>query len=109
MDEKQVSLFAIIAVSLIAVGGFYIHFNEIFTGNVALKIGGQKFAQSSGMAYSQPAMLCERLIGEGKIPKGFDYEAVYSEMVNRFGSNNCYDGTGEVGYWCCNQGVLGRY
>lgn len=109
MDESRLFFMAFVIVAVIAVAGFYISYNDTATANTALKMGGQRFVQSSGVAYTQPVMLCERLIGEGKIPKGYDYEAVYSEMVNRFGSNNCYDGTQEIGYWCCSPDVLGKY
>ena len=109
MNTKSLPLIVLVIIGVVSMGGFYYVYSAEATGNIALKSGGQKFVQSQGMAYSQPVMLCERLIGEGKIPKGYEYEAVYSEMVNRFGSDNCVDGTAEVGYWCCDPNVLGRY
>ena len=108
MHEK-VPLLILTAVVVVSILGFYQVYNAETTANIALKIGGQEFVQSRGLAYSQPVMLCERLIGEGKIPKGYSYEAIYSEMVNRFGADHCYDGTAEVGYWCCDPTVLGEY
>ncbi len=109
MDEKTIPLVVLVAVVVVSIGGLYLLYDNETTGNIALKMGGQEFVQSRGLAYSQPVMLCERLIGEGKIPKGYSYEAIYSEMVNRFGSDNCVDGTAEVGYWCCDPAVLGEY
>ncbi|MBN1644408.1 hypothetical protein JW851_00005 [Candidatus Woesearchaeota archaeon] len=109
MDVKNQPFVVLLLIAVVSLGGIYFLYDTSTTGNVAFKSGGQKFVQSSGMTYSQPVMLCERLIGEGKIPKGYEYEAIYSEMVNRFGSNNCVDRTAEIGYWCCNPDVLGRY
>ncbi|MBD3361514.1 hypothetical protein GF358_01850 [Candidatus Woesearchaeota archaeon] len=109
MDEHKLTVLAFFLITVVALGGFYTMYKDTSTANVALRTAGQRFINGRGMAYSQPVMLCERLIGEGKIPKGFEYETTYDQMVNRFGANNCVDGTTEIGYWCCRPSKLGVY
>jgi len=109
MDYKAISLAILGMVAVISLTGLVVLFNGSSTANVAYRGYGQAFSQAGGMNYNPVAVLCENLIGTGQIPKGFDYEASYSEMVNRFGSNNCVDATAEISYWCCDSTVLGKY
>ncbi|MBN1645184.1 hypothetical protein JW851_04080 [Candidatus Woesearchaeota archaeon] len=102
MDLKNNPLAILVIVTVIGIAGLMVLYNSVPSGQVAVRIGGQKIYGASGMAYSTgDAMSCETLTEYGRVPVGFDYEAPPSDAVNRFGLDKCVDARDIIGYYCC--------
>lgn len=102
MDLKNSPMAILAIVTVIGIAGLIVLYNAAPSGQVAVRIGGQKIYGTSGMAYSTgDNMVCETLTEYGRVPAGFDYEAAPSDAVNRFGMDKCVDARDMGGYFCC--------
>lgn len=102
MDLENNPLAILAIVTVIGVAGLIVMYNAVPSGQVAVKIGGQKIYGSSGLAYSTGhAQTCETLTEYGRVPAGYDYEASPSDAINRFGADKCFDARDIGGFYCC--------
>jgi hypothetical protein len=108
-EFKGMPILVLAVVAVIGVAGLIILFNTSETGQVALKVGGQKAYGSAGLAYAGTSMNCETMTQYGRVPAGYDYEAAPSDAVNRFGLDKCFDARDTIGYFCCNAEDLYGY